>query len=117
MNDLAISFCCGLGHAQVAVGGASALLLELSLALPWAQPPHRLSAACGSCQAVFGDGTALKRGTKKSCEIHLLKSYLSSELFSSPKAIYPGQQDSLGLNILVNGTIARTGTGSHTQKC
>lgn len=58
MNDLAISVCCGLGHAQVAVGGASALLLELSLAPPWAQPPHRLSAACGSCQAVFGDGTA-----------------------------------------------------------
>ena len=91
MNDLAISFCCGLGHAQVAAGGASALLLELSLAPPWAQPPHRLSAACGSCQAVFGDGTALKRGTKKSCEIHLLKSYLSSELY---KAIYSGQQDS-----------------------
>lgn len=115
MNDLAISFCCGWGHAQVAAGGASALLLELSLAPPWAQPPRRLSAACGSCQAVFADGTALKRGTKKSCEIHLLKSYLSAELFSTPKAIYSGQQDSLGLDILVNGTIARTGTGRESQ--
>lgn len=65
MNGLAISFCCGLGHGQVAVGWASAPLWALLLCPPEARPPDRLSAACGSCQAGLGDGTALKRGTEK----------------------------------------------------